>query len=798
MTPAPVLQGTEQPNHIFNKDRCAQLITHFVHPNGSGFPRPLSQQEHARINLLQRACLRQDITFLLTHQIYCLATYDAFSLPQQLQTAPYLGALCQKLDSILMPNNQLTWPVLGWFATFPAPLKDVTQSAPELYGSKLKLFESFASHTASNWERLKTICDERGYPPLVGEIMNYLGANSAVLQHVVFLSITRSLWGMDETPWFREAERLFFKNQDEWNKALSHHINGTMDPQIVTKYNMWYISRYITLFHLHKGSITPEIAFQQLGSNDFQSSPFADLISTGPRARPIVPSNVPVQGPAFDGRIATAPAGAIQAAANTAGRNQPQFRGSAIHAQGPVQHFHAQLPPNVPQQSFETQIQITTPINAHAQQIHQSPPVPLPIRPGALLPPPGFLRNQQVQPDPSLSSLHLAHLRSPILKAKEMSADPSAPKPKLFQFVRSVQPRFALELPICKKQYQFDVSDNDSLIPKDTPSDLGEPPTRTITPNSVIFRLRCCKRQGFGVGQLKDESAWVVSDTVWPPFFYFSMNGTILEPRKKLHYAKDHPIDLTPYVKPGNNTVEVSANVCKDDHSPLAYLFAVEVLSVTTQENIRAHCNAHVIPANESIDAIKKSLAGNDDDDDLAIVSSNLSITLFDPFIGCKIFDTPVRGTRCLHRNCFDLETFLATRKCVKGADSPSKVDVWACPICKADARPQSLVVDGFLVQVRKELEAQGELETRAIIVEQDGSWKPKAEKESGSGDVPSRGRSEASKTPAVGMDRRDSIRAEAATASGGVAVRTPTKEKVLEIIDLGGDSSDAEMAAAA
>lgn len=42
--------------------------------------------------------------------------------------------------------------------------------------------------------------------------------------------------------------------------------------------------------------------------------------------------------------------------------------------------------------------------------------------------------------------------------------------------------------------------------------------------------------------------------------------------------------------------------------------------------------------------------------------------------------------------------------------------------------RPQTLVRDEFLMQVREELAQKGLLGTREIIVEADGSWRPKAE----------------------------------------------------------------------
>jgi hypothetical protein len=57
--------------------------------------------------------------------------------------------------------------------------------------------------------------------------------------------------------------------------------------------------------------------------------------------------------------------------------------------------------------------------------------------------------------------------------------------------------------------------------------------------------------------------------------------------------------------------------------------------------------------------------------------------------------------------------------------------------------------VDGFLEEVKQQLDAQGLSQTRAIIVQQDGTWKPKAEVRDPNG-VSDRGMSDESPTPVV------------------------------------------------
>jgi zinc finger MIZ domain-containing protein len=127
------------------------------------------------------------------------------------------------------------------------------------------------------------------------------------------------------------------------------------------------------------------------------------------------------------------------------------------------------------------------------------------------------------------------------------------------------------------------------------------------------------------------------------------------------------------------------------------------------------------------LDKVKKSLASSqNDDDEIAMVSSDISVDLSDPFTA-RIFETPVRSSNCLHRECFDLETFLITRNSKpKRPQQPCMIDVWKCPLCRRDARPYSLQIDDFLASVRVRLAEQDNLDVKSIWINADGNWYPK------------------------------------------------------------------------
>lgn len=241
-------------------------------------------------------------------------------------------------------------------------------------------------------------------------------------------------------------------------------------------------------------------------------------------------------------------------------------------------------------------------------------------------------------------------------------------------------------------------------------------------------------------------------------------------------------MDITTFVKPsgkageGANTVRISFPRSRK-HGEANYAFAVEVIEVLQHRTITSMVKTQRIPGSETLSNIMSKLSVSlDDDDEIAMVASDLTIDLADPFTA-KIFETPVRGVTCLHRECFDLETFLITRNSKpRRPEQPCMVDVWKCPLCGKDARPYSLRVDEFLLSVRTSLAEQGKLDCKAILVAADGNWKAKPEPK------PNRSKRNAS---AAGIDEDDEDDDEG-TGSG----RTPALSKgpEPEVIDLDSD----------
>lgn len=413
--------------------------------------------------------------------------------------------------------------------------------------------------------------------------------------------------------------------------------------------------------------------------------------------------------------------------------HSPVQQGQAFGHASPVPNSFQQfqspriIPPGLPNQTICSDLRTPSVPAAMASPIASATPATAPLKatPQTLYPSrytPSLAL--PVNPIPE-AALHQAHLRSPILKdpAKLMESSPGG---QLYQYVGSFAfpPRRLKRSILQNFQFKIDRTAFDR-IPAPRDLENGSVPVLDLQAGQQRYRIRACNRPG---DSELTTAEWTAAETSWPTNAYLRLNGEPLEMRRKHHYAKDLPIHVTDRLRVGNNLLVASFNSTNSDPTITNWVFAVEIIDVKTQEVIKSEVLSRVRPASDVHAALlarlngKTSADAQEEDDDIVITSSQLNISLFDPISASKIFDVPVRGSDCAHFECFDLDTFLLSRA-RKQPDWASEIDVWKCPICRGDARPQSLVVDGWMVEVRRELEGIGRLNTRTITVKTDGSW---------------------------------------------------------------------------
>ncbi|OTB09287.1 hypothetical protein M426DRAFT_18659 [Hypoxylon sp. CI-4A] len=331
------------------------------------------------------------------------------------------------------------------------------------------------------------------------------------------------------------------------------------------------------------------------------------------------------------------------------------------------------------------------------------------------------------------SALHQTHLRSP--KRMPRDIDP-AKSGRYYQAVKRLvlSPVATPPHPHLYK-FQFDINELEfNRITRNEEIPGEHLPVNQFYSGSLRVRVRCCfKPKGSGAFT---ETNWVTADTTWPDHIFMQLNDCLLSVMRKVHHSKDLPCEASSLVLQGNNTLQVHIPVYAALPKNQEPHIAVELIETLSHSAVLRMIGTHYhMPANVTRDIIKGRLRGSSADDDLEMVDS-LSIDLADPF-SRTLFKVPARGSSCTHLECFDLETWLNSRlgkklcctgnpSCGNCPNEPSFVDKWKCPLCDKDARPYSLRIDQFLVEVRLQLEKENKLRTKAILVSSDGTWQPK------------------------------------------------------------------------
>ncbi|KFX94191.1 hypothetical protein O988_06427 [Pseudogymnoascus sp. VKM F-3808] len=765
--------------------------------------------ERQRFNMLQKACATDDYFYVALHQIFCLWSLDPVTAVKLVmpQGKTVLNVAFAIVGQLLMKNTALDDAHTRFFAIFPNHLSELMYRSDH-YSLTVNNVAIFLVRLAQEWPKYIPECAQRGYPPLVDELVNRFGLLSPILQHIIFTATRRNL-GFPDDEYSAQMEQTF--NQDiEAHRQMAARVNTAYPPTAreIKERNEWQANQY---FAIRAMQIQRMDADRQAQSSQQTPPPGPNMARPSQQSLPgrvQSPSNAPsgtqagqphlIRTNVMPSHVLTAspqsttapspyhilrpsqpvsapqtPNGAVPAHPYTLQSQSamPTQQNVQYQAQNMQQAYGPYQAQNMPQRQGQVNDIVrtasrnasrnasgsyfagvgsagsspvfTNPVRRSSAGVNGTPAIAtMPAGQSSLqqqqvgriplIPPAGSIIPYQY-PQPDRSALHQAHLRSPVMQPRGTNEGLEANQPptKLYQAVQgfAAGPTMLLDPPFLTELSVVVPKDVFPNIAEDKHSGPTEPMLREIRQGSLQYRVRCCRMNG---STLMEPSEFVVADTNWPPNIFMEMNDSVLEIRRRNHHGKDRPVDVTPHVfergPKMENMLKISVPRPPKTAHDILYAVAIEVVEVFQHQQIVDMClKDQRITARDMIEDIKAKLSStNIEDDDVALVSSNLTIDLADPFTS-RIFTTPVRGVKCRHRECFDLETFLISR-----SSKPDEVacmpDVWKCPLCGGDASPRSLRVDDFLVSVREKLEKMGELDVKAILVTEDGSWTVKPE----------------------------------------------------------------------
>lgn len=706
----------------------------------------------ARVCLLRDACAERDLLYLALHQVYCMRTCDPEKMARlnldQVQVSGF-----QAVQQLLVENQQLPPSFVKWAADFPFDL-DTSMQYPEYRGALLQLSQSLGL-LAVRLRRFSQEVAARRYPPLIDELVNEFGVTSSVLLQILFVAMARGAFGSNHES---RLQSLFLQNKWDYERRFLPNQPPPSDDQMRRQNNL-LIREYRKITSLDVPTLSRPGGSLPVGQRPAQPSGNPNALPATSNASPTTP------GSAQPARLHSATPNARDPAASPIQRYYfpsevvgRQSRTQSADGSLPVPHSQSQnmqdrrpliwpvTPPiavvsQSQRQALESQRRpyqtmqnphptaignIVRQENQHPLRQHRQQRLQ-PNRGHMFLPPAGAPPPNNARPNPLRLALHQAHLRDPIKKLARQSAS-GEELVELFQFFTSFMvPPTLLGQIECLFNWKFSLSSADcERIPRLSPTRTGHRPIRVFHEGCRTYHLRCIKASPSTSTEDLNPRAWSVAESAWPSVIYIFVNGVEHFVRRKVHNGKDLPLDITDALREGENDISFHFLRNPAETRDALYAAAVELMGVSNLDQTKQL--AQILPAAETNERVQKQLLSSCADDEMCIVNDDISVNLVDPFTA-RVFKIPARGVDCPHLECFDFDTYLMT-KSSKTGKGPMEFN-WRCPICGKDARPQSLVIDNYLVNVRADLERNDQLEdAKSIRIKADGSWELKVDQD--------------------------------------------------------------------
>ncbi|KAI1372923.1 hypothetical protein F4677DRAFT_448954 [Hypoxylon crocopeplum] len=177
------------------------------------------QVERPRYQLLLDACNEGDLFFITLHQLFCTWSRDRFQINRLCdESIPgrELDAAFGCVASLLKSNSDMRPNHLQWFALFPSPLPHLLKDA--VYKPTMGQVFDFLARMAQRWNQVYRGNQERGFPLMMGELLDTFRLYSPILQTIMFRASRRSL-GIPDGHLAMQLEAVFRSDQDRHRRA---------------------------------------------------------------------------------------------------------------------------------------------------------------------------------------------------------------------------------------------------------------------------------------------------------------------------------------------------------------------------------------------------------------------------------------------------------------------------------------------------------------------------------------------------------------------------------------------------
>ncbi|KAG8420800.1 hypothetical protein J3458_002727 [Metarhizium acridum] len=750
-----------QPGMSMHPDNLAiwrqRLVEYINHPKGPNHDATFL--EAWRCSALLDACQFNDVFFLALHQFYCLWSINPGFLCSILPSSSHghLGPSFGLLTTVLKPNTDIRQHHLSWFAYYPYSLVPPAQTYPSFRETSIQVVRFLVSF-ALNWSKWLTSVRNRRYPIMVQELKECFNCSSLGVQILLFTYSWRLL-GAGNKLIAEEFGNVFQADRENEKQAEMHPGSPrvhetrknirqsyiTITNHMISQSNITMAAARFTAAQTESSSVASvNQSYNPTVLSPVTSTAFAASLSPHDTSSPGTQfvqgqsPNVPWQSqfsppnviPQTRAVASAAPvgqhpreAGLVPGQTPISGQQRlvqsPRIKTTSRHLSHPGSLVGRPTSQIVKNRSFslERPSQKKLVANTHAVMARGRSATPRGRLSTAPLREADYPRSQydwtSVQ-----SGLHLARSRSP----QRVSAE--GPGTRYYQYLD----RFAVKPTVLFRQngaiqtFDFAVTSTE-FAERSQLLRAEEAKVHQYRQGALRYRLRLS-------GQLPENKTtciadWASSPCVWPLEVYIKFNDEAVFPLRPQHFHQNLPIELTDMIRQGFNTVKISLPENTENYKETSvYHLAVEVIKTMDHESTFAMVmELEAFSVEQTEKEIERRLRP-DDSDDVIVQDDSLCISLTDPF-SASMVKSPVRGLRCKHIECFDLEIWLQTRrgKPSQSKTEPALADGWKCPLCGEYAGPLGLRIDAYFVRLRKALIDAGKGQTKSIRVTQDGNW---------------------------------------------------------------------------